>query len=153
MKIQISDVIASAALIISIFSICYQNRGIHKQLLVANISEYTRRYQKIFEKFPKVIAEENFQLNKLSDDEQDYILRYMWLYFDLCYEEYTLRHTLKIVDYRLWELWKNAMISSFSRPAFYQCWQIIIKHSFYPNSFYQFVDRQMKEKHVLRRKV
>ena len=58
---------------------------LEKQLLVANINEYTKRYQDIFQTFPKIILEPNFNLNSLSPVEKDNVLRSMWLYFDLCY--------------------------------------------------------------------
>ncbi|MBD2207845.1 hypothetical protein H6G33_36430 [Calothrix sp. FACHB-1219] len=130
-----------------------QNNGVRQQILVTNISEYTRRYQEIFEKLPKTVIEEDFKIDSFSENEQVTILRPMWLYFDLCYEEYTLYHELNLIDEKVWRLWESAMISSFSRPAFYQCWNLISQQSFYPQDFSKFVNDIMLKKHNLQRKI
>jgi hypothetical protein len=161
---QISDFIAFLALIISIYAIWIQNEGvrkqivaqnegIQKQLIVANINEYTKRYQEIIEKLPKSLIDKNFKLDSLTEDEQEKILRPMWLYFDLCCEEYILYHELSLIDEKIWRLWESAMISAFSRPAFYQCWQFILKESLYPPNFSNFVNSIMLNKHNTGRKV
>lgn len=138
---QLSDFVALTALIASFFSIWLQDRGVRQQLLVANISEYTKRYQEIFEKLPKSVVDEDFNLDSLSDDEKEEVLRYVWLYFDLCYEEYMLYHDLKLVNKKVWKLWEAGMISAFSRPSFSQCWTIISLKSFYPDKFTRFVSK------------
>lgn len=150
---QTSNFISFLALIISLFSIWLQRRGVHKQLLVANISEYTKRYQEIFEKLPKSVLDENFNLNSLSEDDKENLLRPMWLYFDLCYEEYMLYHDLNLIDEKLWIHWKTGMISAFSRPAFYQCWDFVFNKSFYPLSFSTFVNDKMRELHKIGRTI
>jgi hypothetical protein len=124
-----------------------QNEGVKEQLLVANISTYTKRYQEIVEKLPKSIIDENFNLSSLSQEEQEKILRPVWLYFDLCYEEYMLYHDFSLIDEKLWMHWEAGMISAFNRPAFYQCWEYIFKNSFYPKSFNKFVNDKMSELH------
>jgi hypothetical protein len=153
MKIQTSDIVAIIALIISLGSIWFQDRGVRKQLMVSNISEYTKRYQDILEKLPKIVLDRNFDLNSLADDEKDKLLRTMWLYFDLCYEEYILFYELKLIDKKLWKHWEDAMKSAFARPAFFQCWQIVNQESFYPKSFSKFVKEKMIELHAPGRKI
>lgn len=140
---QISDFIALTALATSLFSIWLQNRGVRKQLLVTNISEYTKRYQEIFEKLPKSVIDENFDINTFSEDEREKIIRPMWLYFDLCYEEYILYHELHLIDKKLWKYWEKGMTSAFSRPSFHQCWKLIFNNSFYPRPFSKFVNDKM----------
>jgi hypothetical protein len=147
MKVQVSDSIAIVALVVSFFSIWLQSRSVQKELLVANISEYTKRYQYIFEKLPKSVLDENFNFKSLSEEDQEKLLRSMWLYFDLCYEEYTLYHKLNLIDKKVWRLWQDAMISAFSRPAFFQCWEFIFSHSFYPKYFSKFVNDTMNDLH------
>jgi hypothetical protein len=144
--VQFSDFIALTALIVSLFSIWLQDRGARQQLLVANISEYTKRYQEIFEKFPKSILDEDFNLDSFSDDEQEKLLRYIWLYFDLCYEEYVLYYDLKLVNKQVWKLWEAGMVSAFSRSSFRQCWVVISYNSFYPEKFSKFVSNIMSIK-------
>lgn len=150
---QTSDFIASTALIVSIFSIWLQNRGVQKQLLVANISAYTKRYQEIIDKMPKSVLDNNFDLNSLSDDDKEKLLRSVWQYFDLCYEEYSLYYELKLIDKKLWDNWEKAMFSAFERPAFYQCWNVIFDNSFYPPSFSKFVKEKMLELHSPGRRI
>lgn len=144
---QISDYIASIALVISLFSIWLQNQGNKKQLLVGNINEYTKRYQEIFEKLPKSILDENFDINTFSENEKEKILRAMCLYFDLCYEEYILYYELNLIEKKLWKFWESGMMSAFSRPSFYQCWKLIFNNSFYSVSFSKFVNDKMTTIH------
>ncbi len=150
---QTSDILATIALVLSIGSIWFQDRGVRKQLMVSNISEYTKRYQEIAEKLPKIVLDNNFNLNSLSQDERENLLRIMWLYFDLCYEEYILFYELKLIDKNLWKHWEAAMVSALARPAFYQCWQIVHDESFYPKPFSKFVIDKMNILHSPGRKI
>ncbi|MEB3341414.1 hypothetical protein [Okeania sp.] len=118
MKINPSEVIATIALVISLFSILSQNKGVKKQLLVANIGEYTRRYQEIIINLPESILYSHFNINHLDRAEKIKILRYMELYFDLCFEEYSLYHDLKLIDKKLWKIWESGIKATLSRPAF-----------------------------------
>ena len=147
MKIQFSDIFSVLALVISVTSIWLQNRGVRQQLLVSNVSEYTKRYGEIFEKLPQSILDNSFNLDSLPENEKEKVLRTLWLYFDLCYEEYILFHELRLVDKKLWGHWESAMTSAFSRPAFYQSWQVIFNESFYPKPFSKFVSEKMAELH------
>jgi hypothetical protein len=114
---------------------------------VSSLIAYTKRYQEIIEKMPRSVVDNNFNLNSFSDDEKEKLLRSMWLYFDLCFEEYSLYHELKLIDKKLWNNWEKAMFSAFDRPAFYQCWKVIFDKSFYPKSFSKFVNDKMLELH------
>ena len=67
----------------------------------------------------------------------------MWLYFDLCYEEYILYKKLKLINKELWNMWELSMKSAFARPAFYQSWNFILRNSFYPDYFKKFVNDKM----------
>ncbi|NEP36268.1 hypothetical protein [Moorena sp. SIO3B2] len=144
---QLSDFIALLALIISIYSIWVQNKGIKQELLITNVSEYTKRYQEIFEKLPKIVLDENFNIDSLSDEDKEIIVRPVWLYFDLCYEQYLLHYELDIVDQKLWKYWEAGMVSAFSRPSFFICWNIISNISAYPRNFTNFVNHKMSQLH------
>ncbi|NEP49613.1 MAG: hypothetical protein F6K65_12620 [Moorea sp. SIO3C2] len=144
---KLSDFIALLALIISIYSIWAQNKGIKQELLITNISEYTKRYQEIFEKLPKIVLDENFDINSLSEVDKEEIVRPVWLYFDLCYEQYLLYYELDIVDKKLWKYWEAGMVSAFSRPSFFTCWNIISTISAYPRNFTNFVNHKMSQLH------
>ncbi|WP_445630178.1 hypothetical protein [Nostoc sp. DSM 114167] len=150
---QTSDLIALIAVVISLYAVWMQNKGVQQQLLVANISAYTKRYQEIFEKLPKNILDENFDFGSLTEDEKEKLLRYVWLYFDLCYEEHMLYHELKLIDQKLWKLWEFGMTSAFKRPAFYQCWKYVFENSYYPRSFNKFVSDKMSDMHNRGRRI
>lgn len=143
----LSDFIALLALVISIYSIWAQNKGVKQELLITNVSEYTKRYQEIFEKLPKILLDKNFDIDSLSDDEKEEVIRPVWLYFDLCYEQYLLHHELDVVDHKLWKFWQAGMVSAFSRPSFYICWKIINGISAYPRNFTNFVNQKMSQLH------
>ncbi|BAY34102.1 hypothetical protein NIES2107_60070 [Nostoc carneum NIES-2107] len=121
---QVSDIIASLALIVAGASFWFQQKSDRKQLMVSNFLEYTKRYQEIIVHFPKEVVDENFNLSSFSENEQEEILRYMWMYFDLCYEEYSL-YKLGYIDLDLWSIWESGIKSSFSRSAFQQSWHLI----------------------------
>lgn len=144
---KLSDFIALLAIVMSIYSIWLQNKGVKQELLITNISEYTKRYQEIFEKLPKVLLDENFDINSLSDADKEGVVRPVWLYFDLCYEQYLLYYELGIVDKKLWKYWEVGMVSAFSRHSFYICWNIISNISAYPRSFINFVNHKMSSVH------
>ncbi|BDA76528.1 hypothetical protein CAL7716_106940 (plasmid) [Calothrix sp. PCC 7716] len=135
-----SDYIAIIALIVSIISILVQNFGVQKQLLVSNISTYTERYQKLIDRMPKEILYEDFDIYNLSENGKEELLRSMCLYFDLCFEEYLL-YQLKLIDKKLWNVWKNAITSAMSRPAFRQGWKIVSKQTTYSFEFINFMNQ------------
>ncbi len=54
-------------------------------------SNYTRRYADIISKFPENINEDNFVINPEADEYNE-VMGAIRLYFDLCYEEYSLIH-------------------------------------------------------------
>lgn len=127
---QTSDIIASLALLISLLSIWLQKSSDRSQIMVGNFLEYTKRYQEIISHFPKEVVEENFDLTSTSEVDREKLLRYMWMYFDLCYEEYCL-YKLGYIDRKLWTIWESGMKAAFSRPAFRQSWQLIIGNTSY----------------------
>ncbi|HIK07018.1 MAG TPA: hypothetical protein IGS40_20395 [Trichormus sp. M33_DOE_039] len=145
MKLQLSDVLSILALIASLFSIWIQDRGVRKQLLVANVSEYTKRYQEIILNLPKSVIFDDFNLESLDGEERDKILRYMWIYFDLCYEEFSIYYDLRLINKTLWRRWKSGMASSFDRPAFQQSWYLISNNTSYPQPFVNFINSLIKK--------
>ncbi len=144
---ELSDFIAALALVLSIYSIWTQNKGVKQELLITNVSEYTKRYQEVFEKLPKIVLDKNFDISSLSDADQEKVVRPVWMYFDLCYEQYLLHYELDIVHKKLWKYWEAGMGSAFSRPSFYICWNIINSISAYPKNFTDFVNHKMSQLH------
>ena len=135
-ELEPSDVIATIAIVISLFSIWSQDKGVKKQLLVA-----------IIWSLPESVLYSNFDISSLDRAERIKILRYMWLYFDLCFEEYSLYHNLKLIDKKLWKIWESAITASFSRPAFSQCWMIISQQTSYSSGFEKFINSIINSQH------
>ena len=144
---SISDAIALVAIVISLVSLLLQKSDINKQLLVSNFSEYTRRYQELIEKIPSNVLDQDFDLFSLSSNDREIILRYMLIYFDLCYEEYFL-YREGLIPKRLWKAWEEGINVSLSRPAFRQSWMIINSQASYSNAlgFVDFIGTVLKKR-------
>lgn len=125
---NISDILSIAAIVISVISLSIQRKSSNQQLVVANFSEYTRRYQDLIGKFPSSVIRDDFDLRLLSEEESEHVLRCMWIYFDLCYEEYFL-YKSNFIDVRLWKVWREGIKTAMSRPAFQQSWTLISSKS------------------------
>lgn len=146
---QMSEIIASIAVLISIFSLWIQNSSSRKQLMLSNFSDYTKRYQEIIIHFPKEVIEDSFNIDSFSEEEKEKILRYMWIYFDLCHEEFSL-YKLGFIDSTLWSVWESGMQSAFSRPSFQICWGLIssnTNYKFHP-SFVTFIEAKIQSKRL-----
>ncbi len=146
MAMNLTDIIACIALAVSFFSIWLQTKNANKQLLITNICEYTKRYQEIILQLPESILYKDFDIDSLSDKEREKILRTMWIYFDLCYEEYSLYHHLKLIDKKLWTIWESGIKTALSREAFIQSWYIISEQTSYNNDrkFVEFINKIIK---------
>ena len=138
-----SDLLSLIAIIIASISLLLQRRDANKQLLVANFSTYTKRYQEVIEKLPSCIVSDSFNIDEISDEDKEKVLRYMWIYFDLCAEEFFL-HKQKLIPDNVWGIWKSGMLSSFARPSFQQCWLLIKTHSQFPSEFVRFIDSSIQ---------
>lgn len=138
--------IALVAAIVSILALICQSRTTKNQielqtmqLKLQNYMEYTKRYQEIILNFPESINEDSFNLYKLNSETQDKTMRYMRIYFDLCFEEYDL-YNKKMIDDDIWATWKDGMKFAFSKPAFIQAWDIIKLDTEYSEGFNELVE-------------
>ena len=73
-----------------------------------------------------------------SRPDYDSVMRCMRLYYDLCFEEWSLNR-LKFLDSRIWLIWNEGMKVAFRKSAFRQGWTIILEASNYGEDFEQFV--------------
>jgi len=136
---QIIITVGTIVSIIIVWRYSYkQLREIKNQTWVSIYSDYTQRYAEIISKFPENINEENFVI-KSGTDEYNNLMRAMRLYFDLCYEEYSLFNNYKKIDEELWEDWKEGIQTALSRKAFKDAWNIIHKDTVYSDSFDKFI--------------
>lgn len=138
--------IALVAAIVSIVALICQSRTTKnqielqtKQLKLQNYMEYTKRYQEIILNFPESVNEKSFKLDNFSREIQDKTMRYMRVYFDLCFEEYDL-HNKKMIDDDMWATWEGGMKFAFSKPAFIQAWDIIKLDTEYNKDFNKLVE-------------
>lgn len=131
--------ISSLSLVISLLGVILEGKRNQKQIIVTNISEYTKRYQDIILNLPRSVLDDDFNLNEFEEEEKFKILRYMWIYFDLCFEEYTL-FELKLIDKEVWKLWKLGIKSSLKRSAFEQSWHVISQNTSYNSKFRSFME-------------
>jgi hypothetical protein len=143
-SISIGDLIALITVIIAVFALWSQIKGVNQQLFIQNYSEYTKRYQEIIIQFPEKINELEYNLAP-SNLDYDKTMRAMRQYFDLCFEEYFLNKNKKL-DAIIWESWKNGMLFAFSKTAFRTAWVIIEKDTQYSADFITFVKNHNSNK-------
>ena len=107
--------------------------------------EYTKRFQEIILHLPTKIHDDQFSINELKDEEHEETMRYMRVYFDLCYEESFLKQQGHI-DQNVWDDWKQGMKSMFKKQAFKDAWEIITEKSgIYEEKFKDFVVSKMSK--------
>lgn len=140
------NAIALGAAIVSIIALIYQSRATRnqielqtKQLKLQNYMEYTKRYQEIILHFPESVNKKSFKLDRFDPEIRDKTMRYMRVYFDLCFEEYDLNNK-EMIDEEIWDTWKSGMKFAFSKPAFIQAWDIIKLDTEYDQGFYKLVE-------------
>ena len=63
------------------------------------------------------------------------------LYFDLCYEEYSLRYRYKKINNKLWKDWDEGIRSALSKHAFKESWKIINQDTLYSNEFDEYINK------------
>ena len=110
----------------------------NKQLITQQFSEYTKRYQEIIVNFPENINEASFDFNILDEPIHTRTMRYMRLYFDLCFEEWLLNEK-KLIDEVIWFVWKDGIATALSKSAFIQAWSKIKLDTRYGIDFENFV--------------
>ena len=124
----ISIIIPTIGLIITI-------RQFNKQQKIKLSADYTKRYQDIILHFPENINDKGFTPDQ--DKKWDTTLRHMRVYFDLCYEEYSLK---KDIGRRHWEDWQHGIKSACSKPAFQLAWHKIQQDTHYSQNYINWID-------------
>ena len=111
--------------VIGLFLTYRELKAISGQNWISIYSEYTKRYADIIRGFPENINEPNFSFDSLSKKVREKTMRSMRLYFDLCYEEYSLYNIYRKIDKKLWTDWKEGIESAVSKKSFQDAWKII----------------------------
>lgn len=134
----IGNIIATVTALIAVAALICQSHTTSNQIKLQNFIEFTKRYQEIILNFPENINNPDFSLESMSAQEKSKTLRYMRAYFDLCFEEFTL-HNKGFIDSSFWEIWRSGMEFAFSKTAFKQGWNVIIKDTKFSTEFERFV--------------
>ncbi|TPW23422.1 hypothetical protein FH712_10015 [Marinobacter nauticus] len=135
----VAVIISTLTMIITAVALGFTVTSFKKQLQLNFFADYTKRYQEIILNFPESINEQDFDLEKLPEDQRDRTLRNMRAYFDLCSEEYFLWREGNIDD-KTWAEWESGIKFAFSKPAFQQAWQRLRLDTIYYGEFTEFVN-------------
>ena len=92
-------------------------------------------FSEIILHFPENINDKGFTPDQ--DKKWDTTLRHMRVYFDLCYEEYSLK---KDIGRRHWEDWQHGIKSACSKPAFQLAWHKIQQDTHYSQNYINWID-------------
>lgn len=107
------------------------------QMKLNLFADYTKRYQEIILNLPIDINDNDFDINKLKEDNTDkynQTIRYMKVYFDLCSEEYFLNQK-GYLDKKVWEEWKSGIEYTLSLRSFIDSWLILSENSSFYTEF------------------
>lgn len=114
----------------------------NKQIKYDFFAIYTGRYQKIALHLPVDIYEYQFRFEKLTKNKREEALRYMRVYFDLCYEQFFLNNK-GLIDGEVWKDWKKGMKFTFAAKAFREIWQKEFAKSDFYDKFKDFVHSEL----------
>jgi hypothetical protein len=129
--------VSAFATLAGVVVVFLQLRGLARQITLQHFADYTKRYQNIILEFPEDINAPNFKLAGRPD--YDRTMRRMRAYFDLSFEEWNLDRD-KLIDSRVWKVWKGGILTALSKPAFQQAWQIIKTDTTFGPKFESFVE-------------
>ena len=130
----LKDYFIIAGVCIAVITFLYQIHINKKQFRMQTFFNYTDRYQNIIINLPVDIESENFDCDKLKDDD----IKWFRAYFDLCSEEFYLSKS-NLIDNDVWELWKSGLEASLQKPAFQYSWKKIQKNKYYCEEFEKFI--------------
>ncbi len=109
--ISVGDMLALLTLVVAATTGFVQIRQIYKQMRLASLADYTKRYQDILLSLPSTYFTESFSFDRLSDEEREDIPKRMRVYFDLCSEEYFL-HREGYIPAAVWKEWEQGILSN-----------------------------------------
>ncbi len=138
---DITNCIALVTALIAIFALLWQIWTSNKQSKMQTYLVYTQRYHDIAVNFPIGVESATFHLPQ-DEKEKENILRWLRAYFDLCSEQYYLNEK-KLIDNKVWILWKGGMQDSLQKPAFQQAWKEIQTNNYYNKVFANYIEGLM----------
>ena len=111
----------------------YQFKRQHK---LSFFERYTSRYQHIMEIMPESVLDGK----PLPQNNQEQAIHAIWLYIDLCSEEFYL-HKQKYIEEKVWEEWKGGMKIMFALPAVNEVFEKKYKKSY--EDFAKFAEKEL----------
>jgi len=142
LTLNIAALLTLIMILVIVFFNLMQYRQMGRQLKNNFFAEYTKRYHEIILHFPLDIYENTFNFDALEKKEKDEILRYIRVYFDLCYEEYFLNKN-KNIDKKVWIDWKEGIYFAFSKKAFKEAWEKFYPSPGFYKDFKEYVDSEL----------
>lgn len=117
-------------------------RTMSHQNWISIYSDYTKRYAEIIRGFPERINEPDFSIKSLPPEKREETMRHIRLYFDLCYEEFSLYHTYKRIKEKLWKDWREGIEAAMSKKSFQDAWKQIREDTLFSKTgdFSRFID-------------
>jgi hypothetical protein len=106
----------------------FQLRKLSQQITLQNFSDYTKRYQSIILHFPEDVNVSDFVLKGRADYDQT--MRYL--------------HRNKLIDLKIWSVWRSGIATALSKPSFQQAWQIVKADTRFGPDFEAFMDQCMR---------
>jgi len=147
-----ADVIQLALLILTFLGLFVtigfnlkQFSDLRKQIHLQVFADYTKRYQEIKFHFPSEIYEDGFDPSSLSSEKQEQLKIALRAYFDLCSKEFYLFEE-KRIEPAVWAMWKEEIISSIQRSAFWKIWSEIRREYLTYPTFVAFMDKNIGKK-------
>ena len=120
----------------TIITIIISARQFYKQNRLNFYEQYTERNMQIMKEMPTYILYKNDN-DKIEDDNKEYFRKNVFLYFDLCSEEYYLSQTGNL-DEQVWNDWKDGMKDFFERRLVNEQLQEIV--IIYNDAYSDFID-------------
>jgi NH3-dependent NAD+ synthetase len=75
-------------------------------------------------------------------------MRLMRLYFDLCYDEYSLYYTYKKLDEVLWKDWKKGIEATLGKKSFQEAWKKIEQTAGFSQNYNKFINEFFKANEI-----
>lgn len=139
---NLDTIIEFCSVFVAIIGLIIAAIHFYRQNRLTFYAQYTKRNMEIMKEMPScVLYKEDKKLedNKKKEDEDKYekFKVNVFLYFDLCSEEYYL-HRNKYIEEKVWNDWKEGMADFFNRLSVNKQLQEIVKE--HKDAYPDFID-------------
>ncbi|GEM_PF-6498852 len=123
-------------LFVTIIGLIVAGRQFYQQHRLSFYEHYTERNMMIMDEMPSFVLYKKDKVTLSKEDEEKWRVS-IFLYFDLCSEEYYL-HQTKYIEDKVWNDWKDGMADFFNRDGVNEILQEIVEQ--YRESYRDFID-------------